>query len=121
MPNYDHNRTHGLNFTIYTRKNRMNFTILDPNVDTTMNVFLVIANVLNLVYNIPQVILTCKTKSTNDISSWFIVLRIVGNSIWIAYGFAVQSMLMIVNNAITVGASIIIGYVKIQSGRAIRR
>ena len=40
----------------------MKFQILDDNVSTTMNVFLVIANILNLVYNIPQMIKTYQFK-----------------------------------------------------------
>jgi len=92
----------------------MNITIWDNNVDTTMNIFMIIANLLNLVYNIPQIVLTYKTKSTRDISGWFIILRAVGNSIWIAYGFAVDSFLIILNNAITVFSSLFIGYYKIQ-------
>tara|TARA_Y100000741_G_scaffold103564_2_gene77280 strand:+ start:2954 stop:3286 length:333 start_codon:yes stop_codon:yes gene_type:complete len=91
----------------------MNFTLWDNNVDTTMNIFMIIANLLNLIYNIPQIVLTYKTKSTRDISGWFIALRAVGNSIWIAYGFAVDSLLIILNNAITVFSSLFIGYYKI--------
>ena len=90
----------------------MNFTLLDPNVDTTMNVFLVIANVLNLVYNLPQMLQTYRTKSTDDINHWFILLRIVGNSIWMVYGLRINSFLMLLNNAITVTASLFIGYYK---------
>lgn len=32
----------------------MDVQIFDSNVDTTMNVFLIIANILNIVYNVPQ-------------------------------------------------------------------
>lgn len=92
----------------------MNITIWDNNVDTTMNIFIIIANLLNLVYNIPQIVLTYKTKSTRDISGWFIILRIVGNTIWIAYGFSINSLLFVINNSITVLSSIFIGYYKIH-------
>ena len=92
----------------------MNITIWDNNVNASMNILIIIANLLNLVYNIPQIILTYKTKSTNDISGCFIILRIVGNTIWIAYGFSINSLLFVINNSVTVLSSLFIGYYKIQ-------
>jgi len=91
----------------------MKFDFLDENVSTTMNVFLIIANVINLFYNIPQMILTYKRKSTKDISASFLILRIIGNSIWIAYAIEVNSFLMLINNCITVFSSFFIGYFKV--------
>jgi uncharacterized protein with PQ loop repeat len=87
---------------------------MDKNVNLTMNVFLIIANIINLVYNVPQVIKTCKTKSTKDFSGWFISLRIIGNVIWIAYAIEVNSLLMLINNIVTVFSSIVIGYYMIR-------
>lgn len=90
----------------------MQLTIIDPNVSITMNVFLSIANIINLIYNIPQMIKTYKTKSTKDFSSWFIFLRIFGNIIWIFYAIDIDSIQMLVNTSVTVTASIFIGYYK---------
>jgi uncharacterized protein with PQ loop repeat len=58
-------------------------------------------------------ILTYKRKTTKDISASFLVLRIIGNSIWIAYAIEVNSFLMLVNNCITVLSSFFVGYFKI--------
>ena len=91
----------------------MKFEIIDDNVSLTMNVFIIIANVINIVYNIPQMVKTYKRKTTQDLSSWFLFLRIVGNSIWIGYAIEVDSMLMLINNIITVFASIFIAYYKV--------
>lgn len=91
----------------------MKFKILDPNVSTTMNGFIIVANIINLIYNIPQMIKTYKTKSTRDFSAIFIVLRIVGNIIWVAYSIEIDSFLMLINNLVTVIASLFIGYYKI--------
>ena len=88
-------------------------SIFDDNVSTTMNVFLVIGNIINFVYNIPQVIKTYKTKSTKDFSTTFLVLRIVGNLIWIGYAIEVNSLLMMINNIVTVLSSIFISYYKV--------
>lgn len=84
----------------------------DDNVSPTMNGFLIIANIINIIYNVPQILKTYKSKSTKDFSGWFISLRIVGNTIWLAYAFEINSMQMIINNIVTVLASLFIGYYK---------
>ena len=91
----------------------MKFEIIDDNVSMTMNVFIVIANIINIVYNIPQMVKTYQRKTTQDLSSWFIFLRIVGNSIWIGYAIEIDSMMMLINTIVTVGSSVFIAYYKI--------
>jgi len=90
----------------------MDFSFVDPNVSITTNVFVVIANIINLFYNIPQMYKTWKTKSTKDFSLTFIVMRIIGNTIWIAYAIEISSFLMLLNNCVTVFSSIFIFYYK---------
>jgi uncharacterized protein with PQ loop repeat len=92
----------------------MNFNFLDKNVSITTNVFLVIANIINIWYNIPQVIKTYKCKSTRDFSSLFLFLRVIGNSIWIGYAIEVDSFQMLLNNVVTVLCSIFICYYKVN-------
>ena len=92
----------------------MKLTLFDNNVSLTMNIFLIIANVINLVYNLPQMYKTYKTKSTGDFSEWFLLLRIVGNVIWIPYSIDIGSTLMLINTLVTVLASIFIGYYKLK-------
>ena len=91
----------------------MKFEIIDNNVSLTMNIFIIIANIINIVYNIPQMVKTYKCKSTKDLSSWFLFLRIIGNSIWIAYAIEVDSMMILINTSVTVFSSIFIGYYKV--------
>ena len=86
---------------------------MDQNVSLTMNIFLIIGNIINIVYNLPQVVKTYKTKSTVDFSEWFLFLRIFGNIIWVANAIEVESMLMLINNIVTVLSSIFIGYYKV--------
>jgi len=90
----------------------MYFTLLDENVSLSMNVLIIIANIINLIYNIPQMIQTYKTKSTRDFSTLFLAMRIVGNVIWVAYSIEINSFLMLLNNLVTVVASVFIGYYK---------
>ena len=90
----------------------MKFELMDPNVPLGMNIMLIIANVINLVYNIPQIVQTYKTKSTRDFSGWFLSLRVIGNLIWVVYAIYIANLLMLINNIVTVGASIFVGYYK---------
>ncbi len=90
----------------------MKFELMDPNVPLSMNIMLIIANVINLIYNIPQMVQTYRTKSTRDFSGWFLSLRIIGNMIWFVYAIYIANLLMLINNIVTVVASIFIGYYK---------
>jgi uncharacterized protein with PQ loop repeat len=56
---------------------------------------------------------TYKTKSTRDFSATFLFLRIIGNSIWIGYSIEIDSLMMFINNMVTVFASLFIGYYKV--------
>jgi len=91
----------------------MKFDIMDPNVSLTMNVFIIIANIINIIYNVPQMIKTYKTKSTKDFSETFLIMRIVGNSIWLGYSVEVDSFPMLFSNLVTIIATVFIGYYKV--------
>ena len=92
----------------------MRFDIIDNNVSATTNIFLIIANIINLSYNIPQMYKTYKCKSTKDFSGLFLLLRVVGNCIWIEYAIEINSLLMLTNNIVTVISSLFIGYYKLN-------
>ena len=91
----------------------MKFEILDDKVSLTTNIFLIVANIINLTYNIPQVWKTFKTKSTGDFSETFLVMRILGNMIWIGYAIEINSMLMLINNMVVIFSTIFLGYYKV--------
>ena len=79
-----------------------------------MNVFLVIANIINFFYNIPQCVKTYKTKSTKDFSSTFLFLRAIGTVIWLAYSIEIKAFLFILANIVSLISSIFISYYKIN-------
>jgi uncharacterized protein with PQ loop repeat len=91
----------------------MKFEIFDDKVSLTTNIFLIIANIINLTYNIPQVVKTYRTKSTGDFSETFLVMRILGNSIWIGYSIEINSMLMLINNLVVIFSTMFLGYYKV--------
>ena len=83
---------------------------LPPGIDA----MLIVANVLNVVYNMPQVVQTYKTGTAGDINEWFLALRIVCSTIWVVYGMYIGSMLLMLNNCVTISASVFISYYKIR-------
>jgi len=91
----------------------MHFTIFDENVSTTMNVFLVLGNIINLVYNIPQMVKTYKSKSTGDFSPTFLFMRVAGNVIWLAYSIELNEFLFLFSNVVSVFSSVFISYYKV--------
>ncbi len=92
----------------------MQIKILDPNVGLTMNIFIIIGNIITLFQNVPQVIKTYKVKSTRDFSSLFLLMRISACFIWGAYSIEIQSLLMLINNLITLLSTLFLGYYKTQ-------
>ena len=91
----------------------MIYTIFDDSVSPLMNVFLVIGNVIALIYNIPQMVKTYKTKSTKDFSSIFLFMRVINNSIWLSYSIELGTFLFILANITAVIGSTFLGYYKV--------
>lgn len=92
----------------------MKFEFFDPNLPLSMNILLVAANVINLVYNIPQIVHTYRKKTTADFSAWFLFLRILGNTIWVVYAIYVSNLLLLINNIVTVLASVFVAWYKVR-------
>lgn len=92
----------------------MKFNILDPNVGIPMNVFIIIGNIITLCQNIPQVIKTYQVKSTRDFSAIFLFMRLSACFIWGAYSIEIESLLMLINNLITLSSTLFIGYYKVK-------
>ena len=92
----------------------MQIKILDPNVGIPMNVFIIIGNIITLLQNVPQVIKTYQVKSTRDFSTIFLVMRLTACFIWGSYSIEINSLLMLINNLITLCSTIFIGYYKVK-------
>jgi len=92
----------------------MKLNILDPHVSIITNVFIIIANICGLIYNIPQLYKTYKTKDTKSFSTTSMILRCITCSIWTGYGFEIESLPVAVNNMIPTISSIFILYYMIK-------
>ena len=73
-----------------------------------------IVNALSIIYNIPQIYLTWKTKKANDISFSFLWMRIGSSVIWIAYSINYELWVVIVSWVISFISSAFILYYKYQ-------
>jgi MtN3 and saliva related transmembrane protein len=63
---------------------------------------------------LPQVIKTWKTKSTKDISFYMFSILTVGIFLWMIYGFLINSLPVILANAVSLILSAIIMAFKIK-------
>ena len=75
-------------------------------------IFIWVANGIGLIYNIPQVYHTYKTKRANDISSYFLMLRLISSVMWIFYCSYFFMPDVLVSWIITGSSSVVIIYYK---------
>lgn len=72
------------------------------------------AGTLTTVSFLPQVIRSWKTKSTHDISFAMLALFGLGMLLWAIYGFWIESLPIILANAITFGLIIVLLAMKVR-------
>jgi MtN3 and saliva related transmembrane protein len=72
----------------------------------------ILANIIGFVYNLPQVILTIRTKKTDDISGTFLILRFISSILWIIYCSYTNSIYVLISWIVTCSSNIIIMYYK---------
>lgn len=70
------------------------------------------ANVLGLIYNVPQMYHTYKTKKVDDISTSSIVLRLLSSILWTGYCTYFHMWDVGLSWFITLVSSLLIGYYK---------
>lgn len=80
--------------------------------EVILEVLVHIGNILSVVYNIPQIYLTYKTKSATDISSSFLWMRLASSIIWCIYSIYYGLWLVIVSWTMSLISSCIILYYK---------
>lgn len=75
------------------------------------------AGLLTTASFLPQVLKTWKTRSAGDLSYGMIVLFTSGISLWLLYGIRIQSLPIILANAVTILLLLILFGMKIQFER----
>jgi uncharacterized protein with PQ loop repeat len=79
----------------------------------SLRAMVIVANVIGFVYNVPQVILTIRTKSANDISLVFLSMRLLSALLWLIYSGIVWSPDVFISWVITGTSSGVLLYYKI--------
>ena len=91
----------------------MSFNITDKGMSLPLYILIIIAIIINIILNVPQMIKTFKTKSVKDFSDSYILFQIIINAIWLAYSIEFNSFVMFLNNLICMIASLFFGYYKV--------
>ena len=70
---------------------------------------------------VPQIIKGIKTKKMDDVSLWLIMVLIVGLSLWVIYGIAMNDIVIAGGNSVGVSLNVIFLFLKIKYSRSIIR
>ena len=81
-------------------------------IDLFMTIIINIGNVLSVIYNIPQMWRTYKLKKADDISSYFLWMRLTSGIIWSIYCIYYQMWYVISSWVSTIIATLQILYYK---------
>ena len=95
--------------TSYTHIHYMSVTY------TYKNSILVVCNVINVIYHLPQIIKTYKTKSVKDFDTYYLLLGNLHSFCWVLYGIEDNNGLMIFNSCLTMFSISFVSYYKILS------
>jgi len=81
-------------------------------IDLFMTILINIGNVLSVIYNIPQMWRTYKLKKADDISSYFLWMRLTSGIIWSTYCIYYKMWYVIISWASTIISTLQILYYK---------
>ena len=83
--------------------------------NTIKNSILIGCNVINVIYHVPQIIKTYRTKSVKDFDSYYLFLGNLHSFCWVLYSIVDRNGLMIFNSCITMFSISFVSYYKIHS------
>jgi uncharacterized protein with PQ loop repeat len=87
-------------------------TSSDSQIDLFMTIFINIGNILSIIYNVPQMWRTYKLKKADDISSYFLWMRLASGIIWSIYCIYYKMWYVIISWASSIVSTIQILYYK---------
>ena len=79
------------------------------------NNILIVCNIINVIYHVPQIIKTHKTKSVKDFDPYYLFLGNLHSLCWVMYSISDNNYLMLFNSCITVFSISFVSYYKITS------
>ncbi len=83
-------------------------------IDIFFAVLINIANVIGILYNIPQMVHTYRRKTADDISALFLNLRTLCSVIWIIYSVYYQLWYVLISFASSLVSSVFISYYRFE-------
>ena len=72
-------------------------------------------NVVNVIYHVPQIVKTYRTKSVKDFDSWYLFLGNLHCISWVLYGIEDRNGLMIFNSCVSIFSISFVSYYKLNS------
>jgi uncharacterized protein with PQ loop repeat len=85
------------------------------NNNTYKSGILIACNVINVIYHVPQIIKTYRTKSVKDFDSWYLFLGNLHSFCWVLYSIEDNNGLMMFNSCVTMFSVSFVSYYKICS------
>lgn len=77
----------------------------------------IMATVFAVSSSIPQIIKALKTRKTDDVSIWLVVVLIIGLGLWVIYGIGINDLLISIANSIAVSINTFLLILKIKYSR----
>ena len=79
------------------------------------NNILIVCNIINVIYHVPQIIKTYNTKSVKDFDPYYLFLGNLHSLCWVMYSISDNNYLMLFNSCVTVFSISFVSYYKISS------
>jgi uncharacterized protein with PQ loop repeat len=79
------------------------------------NNILIVCNIINVIYHVPQIIKTYRTKSVKDFDPYYLFLGNLHSLCWVMYSISDNNYLMLFNSCVTVFSISFVSYYKITS------
>ena len=87
---------------------------MSSSIDIFFSVLINIANVIGIIYNIPQMVHTYRRKKADDISALFLNLRTLCSAIWIVYSIYYELWYVLISFASSLISSLFISYYRFE-------
>lgn len=76
---------------------------------------LIACNIINVIYHVPQIIKTYRTKSVKDFDPYYLFLGNLHSFCWVLYSIEDNNGLMMFNSCVTMFSISFVSYYKINS------
>lgn len=80
--------------------------------DTSYTYISILANILSLFSNVPQIYKTLKTQKADDISTRTLLLKILSSLLWLIYTIKYYILSMVISNIISITCNTILLTIK---------